>query len=237
MEAAMNLEKILAYQEQDLALRSLEMQIEKSKDYAIAEKAKENFLKLGNIAKQTEKVASDLYNRYIKLESYINGVNSKFEELEKALVMDLSEKNLERVEEQIKKLQSNLSALEKELTRLPKNIDETLKKNEDARKEGANMRHVFNEAKQRFDKLKEDLAPKIQEHKQKLAELAKGIDKELFAKYQALRKDKVLPAIVKAVDGNCGGCGMQLSAAAVTKLKEKGAIECESCRRIIYLEE
>ncbi|HEY8418913.1 MAG TPA: hypothetical protein VIL03_00525 [Clostridia bacterium] len=234
----MNLEKILAYQEQDLALRSLELQIEKSKDYAIAEKAKENFIKLGNIAKQTEKVASDLYDRYKKLESYINGVTSKLEELEKVLEMDLSDKNLEKVEDQIKKLQSNLSALEKELIKLPKNIEETVKRNEDARKEGANMRHVFNEAKQKFDALKEELAPKIQEYKTKLAELAKGIDKEIFAKYQALRKDKVLPAIVKAVDGaNCGGCGMQLSAAAVTRLKEKGLIECESCRRVIYLEE
>ncbi|HEY8444425.1 MAG TPA: C4-type zinc ribbon domain-containing protein [Clostridia bacterium] len=234
----MNLEKILAYQEQDLALRNLELQIEKSKDYAIAEKAKENFLKLGNIAKQTEKVAGDLYDRYKKLESFANGVNSKLEELEKVLEMDLSEKNIEKIDDQIKKLQSNLSALEKELQRMPKNIDETLKRNEEARKEGANMRHVFNEAKQRFDALKDQIAPKIQEYKTKLAELAKGIDKDLFAKYQSLRKDKVLPAIVKAVDGgNCGGCGMQLSAAAVTKLKEKGIIECESCRRIIYLEE
>lgn len=234
----MNLEKILAYQEQDLALRNLELKIEKSKDYAIAEKAKEKFLNLGNIAKQTEKAAGVLYDNYKKLENYVNNVSSKLDELEKLLEKDLSDKILEKIDDQIKKLHSNLNALEKELNKMPKNIDETIRRNEEARKEGANIRHVFNEAKQRFDALRDELTPKIKEYRAKLAELAKSIDKELFAKYQSLRKDKVMPAFVKAVDGeSCGGCMMHLSAAAIAKLKEKGMIECESCRRIIYLEE
>lgn len=234
----MNLEKILAYQEQDLALRRLELKIEKSKDYAIAEKAKEKFINLGNIAKHTEKAASVLYDNYTKLENYINNVTSKLDELEKVLEVDLSDKNLEKVDGQIKKLQSNFNTLEKELNKLSKNIDETIKRNEEARKEGANMRQVFNEAKKKFDALKKELAPKIEEFKTKLTELAKGIDKEVFSKYQSLRKDKVLPAFVKAVDNDrCGGCMMQQSLTAVNKLKEKGTIECESCRRIIYWEE
>ncbi|HHW89864.1 MAG TPA: hypothetical protein GX745_03040 [Clostridiales bacterium] len=234
----MNLEKILAYQEQDLALRRLELKIEKSKDYAIAEKAKEKFLSLGNLAKRTQKAAGVLYDNYKKLEIYINSISSKIDELEKILEKDLSDQGLEKVDEQIKKIQSNLNTLEKELNKFPKNIDETIRKNEQARKEGANMRNVFNEAKKRFDALKKEVGPKIEEYKAKLAELAKGIDKELFAKYQSLRKDKVLPAFVKAVDGNrCGGCMMQQSIAAVQKLREKGIIECESCRRVIYFGE
>lgn len=234
----MNLDKILAYQEQDLELRQLELKIEKSKDFAIAEQAKSKFINLGNIAKSTENNAAVLYENYKKIESYVETVSSKIDELEKILGTDLSEDNLQKVGAQIKKLIDNLNTVEKELYNMPKNIDEITRKNEEARKQGASMRHAFNEAKSRFDTLKSEVEPKIDEYKKKLSELAKGIDKDLFIKYQNLRKDKVLPAFVNVVDGNrCGGCRMEQSMAAIAKLKEKGMIECESCRRIIYLKE
>ena len=234
----MKLDKILAYQEQDLELRRLELTIENSKDFAIAEQAKAKFLNLGNIAKKTENNAAVLYRNYKKLEVYVDTVSSKIDELEKVLEMELSDDNLEKVGAQIKKLIDNLNAVEKELFNISKNIDEITRKNEEARKQGANMRHTFNEAKHRFDTLKNDVEPKIDEYKKRLAELAKGIEKDLFLRYQNLRKDKVLPAFVNVIDGNrCGGCRMEQSIATIAKLKEKGMIECESCRRIIYLQE
>ncbi|HEY8389392.1 MAG TPA: hypothetical protein VIL26_00325 [Clostridia bacterium] len=234
----MNLAKILAYQEQDMQLRRLELTIEQSKDFAIAEQAKSKFINLGNIAKTTESNAGILYKNYKKLESYVGTVSSKIDELEKVLEMELSDENLQKVGAQIKKLMDNLNAVERELNNMPKSIDELLKKNEEARKQGANMRHTFNEAKKRFDALKSEVQPQIDEYKKKLAQLAKDIDKDLFLKYQSLRKDKVLPAFVNVIDGNrCGGCRMEQSMAAIAKLKEKGIIECESCRRIIYIED
>lgn len=234
----MKLDKILAYQEQDLKLRRLELSIEKSKDFAIAEQAKSKFINLGNIAKNTENNAAVLYKNYKKLETYVSTVSSKIDELEKVLEMELSDDNLQKVSIQIKKLMDNLNAVEKEIFNMHKNIDEISRKNEEARKQGADMRHTFNEAKQRFDALKNEVDPKIDEYKNKLAELAKGIDKDLFSKYQNLRKDKVMPAFVNVVDSNrCGGCRMEQSMVTIAKLKEKGMIECESCRRIIYLQE
>jgi predicted nucleic acid-binding Zn-ribbon protein len=234
----MKLDKILAYQEQDLELRRLELKIEKSKDFAIAEQAKAKFINLGNIAKNTENNAAVLYKNYKKLEGYVNTLSSKIDELAKVLEMELSDDNLQKVGDQINKLSSNLSAIEKEIYNMPQNIDEISRTNEEARKQGASMRHTFNESKKRFDALKDELEPKIDEYKKKLSEMSKGIEKDLFLRYQSLRKDKVLPAFVSVIDGNrCGGCRMEQSMAAIAKLKQKGTIECESCRRIIYLEE
>lgn len=234
----MKLDKILSYQEKDMELRKLEQIIEQSKDFSIAEQAKTKFLNFGNVAKITEKNAMVIYNNYQELEKYITVNAQKIDELEQIITKDLSDENLNKVYEQIKKLQSNLNNIERELVKFPQKIEEITHKNEEARKQGASLRHIFNEAKGRFDALKNETQPKINEYKAKLNEYAKGIEKDLLQKYVALRKDKVIPAFVKVYDGNrCGGCRMEQSMASIAKLKEKGMIECESCRRIIYMEE
>ena len=62
------------------------------------------------------------------------------------------------------------------------------------------------------------LAPLIK----KLDQLKNGIEPELIKKYYDLRKNRKMPAFVEYADGNCAGCGMQISIEVGPKLHKKG---------------
>ena len=65
--------------------------------------------------------------------------------------------------------------------------------------------------------------------------LEKQIDANLLSKYKHLRQDKIFPVFVPLNSNACGGCSMALPAALMNKLKENGYLECEQCRRYIYI--
>ena len=91
------------------------------------------------------------------------------------------------------------------------------------------------ELKQQVANLEENLKPQLEEIKQQKAKLEKDIDANLLNKYKHIRQDKIFPVFVPLNNSSCGGCSMQLPAAFITKLKSAGYLECESCRRFIYL--
>lgn len=78
--------------------------------------------------------------------------------------------------------------------------------------------------------------PAFESMQAELAELEKKIEPSLIAKYKALKQDGIFPVLVPLVDTRCGGCRVQLSAGAHDKLKTLGMLECEQCRRTIYIE-
>jgi predicted nucleic acid-binding Zn-ribbon protein len=68
------------------------------------------------------------------------------------------------------------------------------------------------------------------------AELAAGIDADLLAQYDTLRKQAGGIAIARLVGSNCGGCHLQLSAAEVARIKKlppDEPVNCEECGRLL----
>ncbi|MDR3317908.1 MAG: C4-type zinc ribbon domain-containing protein [Clostridiales bacterium] len=229
-------EGILSYQRLDARLRELEKEIEKSEDYKRATAAKEAYSDAKKRAEISEQRAGDVVAHFDKLGNIYADTLKRLEELElNVLPNGLTEENAEKYKTQINKLNERLSAIEKELNAIGQRNDEIARINEDARKSGTRSRGVFNESKEKFEAFKKEREPTMDELRAQLDKMSKGIDKKLFDAYQALRKDRVLPAFVTLERPNsCSGCRMEISMQSVSKLKADGTVECENCRRIIY---
>ena len=85
-----------------------------------------------------------------------------------------------------------------------------------------------------YDNEVKELEPKQEELRKELEKLSKDIDKEKLEAYLKRRHDKIFPVLVSLNGNACGGCHMELSMAAISKLKETGIHICENCKRIIY---
>ena len=95
-------------------------------------------------------------------------------------------------------------------------------------------RQKHKENKDIYDNFVGEVEPKIKKLQTSLKEKEKSLDKELYEKYKNLRKDGIFPIVVELRDNTCGGCGMGLASNTLERIKQKGYIQCEQCRRIIY---
>ncbi|MBN2452825.1 MAG: hypothetical protein JXB40_01000 [Candidatus Omnitrophica bacterium] len=68
--------------------------------------------------------------------------------------------------------------------------------------------------------------------------LAAKIDKAILAKYERILKNRGGLAVAPIVDESCQGCFSRMPAQVINEVKMKNAIVCcESCTRILYVEE
>ena len=104
------------------------------------------------------------------------------------------------------------------------------------RKKILSAKQKRDEQKQSVATIKSQKEPDLEELKSKLLSLEKTINPNIIGRYKLLKQDGIFPVLVPLVDNRCGGCQMQLSAGALDKLKNNGTLECEQCRRIIYLD-
>jgi len=229
------IEAILNYQKTDAKLRKLEVEVENSADYKRAAQARDAFNDAKKRAETSEQNAREILQRFETITSAYAESQKKLEEIESSSVAGIDEANAEKLRAQTAKVIGHLQRLEKEIGTLNGYIGDVIKKNDDAHKQGSKLRTVFNESKAKYEALKQSKEPEMAKYRAELEEIAKNTDKKHLDMYLALRKDKVLPAFVTLSAGLCGGCVMDLSMNALSKLKTDGMIECEHCRRIIYL--
>ena len=124
-----------------------------------------------------------------------------------------------------------------------RNLDGIIKKIKDMLDEFKNTKNniikaktKFADSKKQYDDEIEKITPKCNEIKKKMIDLQDKIDKSTFAKYQAIKNDKIFPVFVKIRDNHCGGCRVELPMAKVNKLKAEKMIVCDQCHRIIITE-
>jgi len=181
----------------------------------------------------------------------------------KSLQLKLKDKEiaLQQKEEQVKKLQLQLyqiktnkeytamlteiegikadnSILEEEIIRLMEEIDSVKIKIVEEKK-------IFEENVQQINKEKEKINNRIKEIDSRLAELntereriVPNIEKKILARYDRVLKNRDGLAMVKVIDGACGGCHMNLPPQVISDVKmREDIVVCGSCSRILYLDE
>lgn len=139
---------------------------------------------------------------------------------------------------EIEKAKQEKSLLEDAVLQLMDKIDQAnrlWKQNEAGAKaaEGEKLRLISEwEAKQK--NLKQDIAQKQTDRDQ----LAGGLNKNLVASYERIRKNKRGAAVVALKNEQCSGCHMKVSQHLINEVRRgQSLIPCESCSRIVYLEE
>ena len=82
----------------------------------------------------------------------------------------------------------------------------------------------------------ESLQVKLEKQEEIIKEISEKIDTNLLKDYKGLRDRKDKP-ITYVIDNICTGCNMKLPSYQIEELKEKKAINCESCGRILCLKQ
>ena len=91
--------------------------------------------------------------------------------------------------------------------------------------------------KEMIAKMQENLQPQLAEIDKKITALEPKADKEAYELYKKMLNDNIFPVYVRLNGNRCGGCQMELPLSFIDKLKLKGKLPCEECRRIIIFEE
>lgn len=86
-------------------------------------------------------------------------------------------------------------------------------------------------------KKNETASPEIAGIEAEIKKLEKTADAALYEKYKNMRNDNIFPVFVHLRSNRCGGCQMEQSLNFIQKLKQKGMLPCEECRRIILSDE
>ncbi len=230
------IEKLLEYQKIDADLKNIENELKKSeefKKYAQAVK----FLKTVTDSKaQIEaKAASlllgmqNLQDRLKKLSDDKNEFTG-IDEVEDENMLAFLKKKSAELSSQYASLEAEIEKLSKEMTELTLSYKKLM----------ANTKAMLSqqdEYKLKYEELCKEKETEKSKIKKQLELIAKDIPSEYLAKYKEKRKDPKFPIVYELKDKHCTACGTELSQLELSRLKNEKIIECENCRRLIFIKE
>ena len=229
------LSKVLEYQSVEAKLIALQKELVSNTAKQTLEKMKASAREAQNKLIELENQAQTIIQQYSKTKEDFDKVCDQLNKLIKVDTESLSEEQLRQNIEQSSALSITLGNLERSLSYQKDVVSSILKNFEICKKNIVVSRQKYKECKEKFDAFESEINPKIDSLKKEMSALEKDIDATLLSKYKHLRQDRIFPVFVPLRGDSCGGCSMGLPAALMTKLKQNGYLECEQCRRFIYI--
>lgn len=228
------MEKMLEYQKLDGELFKLEKQLNESKYKVQMNETKEFASQAKDKMLQMEIEAKKYYDAYLDLQKVIEVNLKNVEILNKQEIAEMDLDKLKIFTEKSDLVSKNLSVLQKKLYSLQTSIQQHLVNFKKIKKDVETAKAKFAKAKEMYDSESQKIKPQMDEIKNKLETLQKGVSDSLLDKYQKSRKDKIYPVFVPLVEKRCGACRMELPSALLDSVKAGNMLECEQCRRIIF---
>lgn len=230
----MELQAILAYQEEDKKLYALERELAgcpERKDYIkrkkFLEAAADKLDAFDAKAVQLKNEARELTKRYLRTEDTLKDFANLDELVEGGADIAFYKKSALSLSDELKKIKSELAALTAA-------VNSTHEEYQKLKKQVIAMQKQYKESFEKYNAVKASKEGERREIEGKLAELKKGIPEDVMEKYRTKRKEKVFPVVGKLKDNRCPFCSMQPPLAAMSKLTGGGVIECDNCHRILY---
>ena len=229
---------LLQYQEVDKKLRKIEQELYNSDERKRAAAAKNFLMDSEDTAKKIERRAEDLLTVYRKTKESFDKRSAMAEEYANTAESLTSSDEVSYLARKVSELLEQVRVLEREITSITKDIEEVVRLFAEFRAKYNTALKEYGDNKEKYDELKKSKAEIVNQIKQKLTEIASGIgDKSVIERYNKRRSDKIFPVLVPLREDKCGGCSMQLPLGEIEKLKKAKIIECEHCRRIIYVDD
>ncbi len=180
---------------------------------------------------------SELMSKNAKWEDELKELDIDLNYISETDVEDLDAKEVKQIVEDFETTYEKIAAGKGKAENLIRSIE--------AQEEGIKKTMIqIKKAKQEFialkevyDKELEKNAPKLNELKAQVSERAKAVDPKLIERYTKIRAMHPDP-LAAYKNERCSGCNMQLpSSIAITIKNSNTPVECESCGRILYIEE
>lgn len=227
---------IIEFQKLEEDLIKLQKEISNNPDKKNAQEMKSFVMESQKKSASLDREAKSLIEELEKLtEVQAKGI-ALVEKFNLQNVEGLSLEELKELDSKIRQAQKHLNELDNRLRANNEKIKKVLQDFNDNKKRSAIARQKHAESKTNFDEFYKQKQPKLDEIKNKMIEMQSKLDSADFAKYKALRQDNIFPVYVPLIqDSRCGGCRIELPSNNLERLKKLGKLECEQCRRIIYV--
>lgn len=228
--------KILEYQKIDIKLNKLKREISTQSNNGatqeLVNQVKQWQSKILSLEEDAKRLMAEL-NKLIEVQKKGLALVEKYS---KVNISGMTEAELKDFDTKTMQTANQLAELDNRISNHNLQVKKVVLDYEMYRKKILAAKQKREEQKQQADSISSQKAPDVADLKNKLLSLEKSVDVGILAKYKSLKQDGIFPVLVQLVDNRCGGCRMQLSAGALDKLKNNGTLECEQCRRIIYLD-
>ncbi len=216
------IENILQFQQLDLMLRRIEQELG-----ATEERRRSKQLHAEQLSLKLDKLKDSYAENKELIAEYAAAVD-------KSINLD----ELNYLNKKLNDLSKTVALLDRDMAALLKDMEDTAAQFEEYRQKLPKAKKQYNEAKIGFDEVRKSREPEIIEIRKKMAQAEKKIAPEILEKYRKLKSQGVYPPFVKLLgESQCGGCRVDMPMSMVSRLSEKGYIECENCHRIIYKSE
>lgn len=227
---------ILEFQKLDAELIKLQKEISNNQDKKNVQNMKSYVLECGQKTASLDREAKTLAQELEKLKEVQAKGIALVEKYKNVKIEGLNETELNELQVKMKQTLKHLTELDNRLKAQSEKIKNVLHEYDNNKKSANIARQKHAESKQAFDEYYKQKQPKLEELKQKMIEMQGKLDSFELSKYKSIRQDNIFPVYVPLINGNrCGGCRMELPSNSVEKINKLGKLECEQCRRIIYI--
>ena len=229
--------KLLEYQEEDRKLKDIEDTLKANEDFK-KYNASVRFLKtVGETKTQIEERAKYLLSVLDDLEKKYAHLQEEQSEFDEAGAAD-EEATVAFLKKKAQELSKAFADIEKEIEKLNREMTELVNQYKKLSADSKTMREQYEKSKVAVAEMQKTVEKQRAEITAKLEKIAKDIPPELMAKYMAARKTNKFP-LVYVIEGSdvrhCRACGTEFSALSIATLKKDKFIECENCRKLIFL--
>lgn len=231
----MAISDIIKYQKLDLTLYNLEKDYIQSTEIKRVYNCQNMYKARLDALVKLNKELEELYVQLTKLEAKFDEVdadkanyNVKFEEFTEIKEFEDYERNLAKYEE-------NLINVNRDVSRIIKRISEINAENKKLNEQMDSLNNEYAKASNILSAKKKEMKKSAEPMLIQLNEMSKKIEESMLASYKELRNAKKMPAFVPYLEGNCCGCGMNISIEVDKKVVKSGDYaECPNCGRIVY---
>lgn len=224
------------YQVEDIKADNMAQDIRRSPLRQKMEKDRDLFMERQKQYKQIEEQVAVLADRKDAIRDALTRAEDQLGALQNRFEQNPPEE-LEAVRAfmaEVTKCRETIVGYEQEMKRLTQEANTNDQRGNSIRTEAARLRSEFENLKAQYEK--EMPAKKAEQEAQRAAadQKAEGIDAELMAHYQRIKK-QITPPLSRLVNGQCSGCNTSLPSAVLHRVRNASdeIVECESCGRMI----
>ena len=231
------MKNILKIQELDNQIRKMKSGVDNSRESKL-------LVEFTNVMKEGRTFVNNIADVSNEIIREFNEINKKYESLTakseitaklKPEKVDIN--NVGTLIEDANYLTSELAMLEQRMRELTEKGAKLLNDYNSAMNKLKDTKAKCDALKDMIAKKNESVLPEIANIQAEIKKLESQADQTLYEKYKSMRNDNIFPVFVHLKADRCGWCQMQQSLNFIQKLKQKGMIPCEECRRIILADD
>jgi predicted nucleic acid-binding Zn-ribbon protein len=229
-----NFEALWAYQTEDIKADAIANAIRRSPIRLKLEKTRDLILERQKQYKQIEVEITAMADRKDIIEQAVT-----HSEAQLAALREKYEANPPQTAEEVRALMTEVShcrdtirQYEAEIARIVKESTANDKLQRSVRIEAANAKKDFDQLKADYEAESQSKKAELDEQRAKAKALLDGVDPALLEEYNTIKKH-ISPPVARLTHGQCSGCNTSLPSAVLSRIRNGGLVECETCGRMI----